>query len=335
MITRLHGRSSTLAANPRRKTHKRRNPALGRNRLGHFVARHGKSHKRRNPTLSAVRKKVHARLPAGARPAVFLYGQKVTATTRKGKTVKRTAFSGSRELRTYASGKRHMAVKPKFTIFRSGKGKAAGYGIVKNPRRKHAFGHKRRNGGPVVAGLPILELGGGALITIGVNPAIQGYLEKKDPTSGKSLLDQIPGMTNPTVVQYHIPDAVADILVAALAAFAYKKTNGTAKELAKWTFAFSAYGAVDKTIGRTIKEQVATMTQAASAHVVTQSTTPPATGAGAGAGAGGLYMTATGKQAGVGGTYAPVRKRMSGMYVSKNGNMHGDFGLGRVKVWGN
>jgi len=269
MITRLHGASSTLVANPRRR---RRNPKRGPMSLASKV--------------KAMHKRVAKKIPAGAHPVAYLFPSESSHTTKSGKVVKRRGLSASRSV---------GVTKPKYTVYGQGKQ----LGVVKNPRRrKHHknpraflphYRKRKSHKNPMleIAGVPVLEMAVGSVGAIAAIAAIQGYVEKQD------FYGKLPA----AVKDYHLDKAIVPAAIAAGAAFAYKKTSGSVKDIAKYAFIGSVFIALQEVVGEKIKETVKGEKKAAGMYI-------PANG---------MYMKATGGS-------------MGGMYLSTSGVAQADMG---------
>ena len=314
MITRLHGASSTLVANPRRR---RRNPTQGELTL---VA--PSPNKRTRKPLSAAKKKaamhkrVRAKIPEGAHAIAFLNTVSGERTNKKGKVVKYRSLSASKKL---------GETKPKFTLYSSGKGKERVMGIVKNPkkRRKHhnpmpahlaralakRRAHKRHNPMLEIAGVPVIEMAVGSVGAIAAAAAIQGFLDKQ------SFMANLPA----AVKDYKLDKAIAPAAVAAVSAFAYKKMSGTGKDIAKYAFIGSVFVAIQEVVGGKVKELVSGAA-APSASAPAASTTPAKNGLH------GIYVDPYGGKPAVGGMYMKAANGMNGMYLSANGTAQADMG---------
>jgi hypothetical protein len=277
MIKKLHGASSTLVANPRRK---KRNPK--------------RKHARKNPSR---RRRVHA--------------------------------SGM-----MANPKRRKRHNP---LHKRGKAKRH------NPLRR-----KRRNpGGKMleIAGVDVGSMAIGSVGAIAVSSALQGFISSMDFYKNASGAAK----------DYHLYDAIAPAAVAAGAAFAYKKSSGQVKEIAKYAFIGSVFLAIQKVVGGKIEDATKDLftgakTTAAAAAASNVSSTKAGTAKDAndaskgvyksgetgpdGKTIAGLYLdTVTGKRA-VGGMYMPTG--MSGMYMPTSGSAGGSVqadmgGLGLFK----
>lgn len=315
MITRLHGASSTLVANPRRH---RRNPTQGELTL---VSSPSKRSGTRKP-LSAAKKKaamhkrVRAKIPQGAHAIAFLNTISGERTNKKGKVVKYRSLSASKKL---------GETKPKFTLYSSGKGKERVMGIVKNPkkRRKHhnpmpvqlaralakrrAHKHKRRNPMLEIAGVPVIEMAVGSVGAIAAAAAIQGFLDKQ------SFMANLPA----AVKDYKLDKAIAPAAVAAVSAFAYKKMSGTGKDIAKYAFIGSVFVAIQEVVGGKVKELVS----GAAAPSASAAAAKPA-----GSGLHGIYVDPYGGKPAVGGMYMKAANGMNGMYLHANGVAQADMG---------
>lgn len=279
MITRLHGATSTLVANPRRKRRKA-----------------ARSNPRKPRSLASKVKSMHARvakkIPAGAHPVAYLFPGTGTKTTKSGKVKKFRTLTASRSV---------GVTKPKYTVVGYGKGKDLG--IVANPRRrrkhhnpralmphyrKHKSSRRRKNPMLEIAGVPVVEMAIGSLGAIAAVAALAGVVES-----------QIKPKLPQSLQNYRVDTLIAPAAVAAVSAFAYTKTSGTAKDVAKYAFIGSVFIAINETIGAFISDKVKDALGPAKA-------------------ASGIYIDPYGGKPAVGGMYMQT-SGMHGMYMTAEG----------------
>lgn len=284
MITRLHGASSTLVANPRRR---RRNPAR-------TPALKGRRTMSLASKVKAMHKRVAKKIPEGSHPVAYLFPSVGTRTNKKGVSKKYRTLSASRSV---------GVTKPKYTIVGS-KG-SKDLSVIANPRRRkhhnpramlpHFRARKpvrRKNPMLEIAGVPVIEMAAGSVGAIAAAAAINGLVDK--------YKDKLPS----AITQYPIVlNAVGPAAVAAVAAFAYKKTSGSAKDVAKYAFIGSVFLVIDELIGGKVKELVGGKT-------------------------GGIYIDPYSATPAVGGMYMSTSSNsgMGGMYLHANGTAQADMG---------
>lgn len=273
MIKKLHGASSTLVANPRRK---KRNPKR-------------KAHAKRNPSRRKRRN-----------PGMF-----ASSLKRKGR-------------------KGHKRHNPR-----------------KGHKRRNPLHRKRRNPAMLeIAGVDVGSMAIGSLGAIAVSSAIQGFVASTDFYKTQTGVAK----------DYHLFDAIAPAAVAAGAAFAYKKSTGQVKEIAKYAFIGSVFLAIQKVVGGKIEDATKGLL-AKESPKIEYSSTKAGTPKDASKPDGdkykqgdtgpdgktiqGLYLdTVSGRKA-VGGMYMPTG--MSGMYMPTSGSAAGSVqadmgGLGLFKA---
>ena len=182
--------------------------------------------------------------------------------------------------------------------------------MVRNPKRKHHKKHHnprgvlphyrkrvraRKNPMLELAGVPVIEMAVGSVGAIAAIAAIQGFVEKQ------SFYASLPQ----AVKDYKLDKAIVPAALAAGAAFAYKKTSGTAKDIAKYAFIGSVFIALQEVVGEKIKDVV--KGDAAAPAKKQNGMYIPAVG--------GMYMKAASGTSGMG-----------GMYLSTSGVAQADMG---------
>lgn len=283
MITRIHGASSTLAANPKRK---RRNPGTAADAAA-------APRRRRKPKTAAAKA---ATVQPAAKPATAkrsssktkskavrvanVYRTTRKSTSKSGKTRKYSALS----LVRYKAPKPPKRGKrsPSFSIWRVGKGKNRRYQLRKNP-------------GLVMAGVPVIEMAIGSVAAIAIGHASAKLISKYAPSGLPDFL------SNPTT------GVVGEVATAAAAWFGYHKMkNPMIREISKWAFVGAVFQAISKLSQAPIQGAIDSALGTSSAPSL------PA------AKVGGMYFDPYSGQPSVGGGYLPVAGvgAVDGMYTN-------------------
>ncbi len=210
----------------------------------------------------------------------------------------RVGWSGSTEL--------HKGRKPPYSII----SKDGQIMLHKNPRRRKNPGlsgklFKRRNGGLVIAGVPMIEFAIGAATTIATGALARALIDKYAVKSdGTSMVPEA------------IQDISGEIVTALFAAFAHSKLkNPMQRDIAKYAFLGAMYQIATQKASEPIEDAIAKILPDGAKVTGTKGAAGAYFGADTGANAG-LYLNASGAH-GVGGAYMGVTDGL-GLYQGQS-----------------
>ena len=215
MISRIHGAHSTLAANPRKKRRKAKNPS------------HARSKRRNAEAAAAAPSSSHSRKRKKARK-LFAF----SAVTRKSKkTGKKYRSYRLSKNPTYADARGRTYVTPPRASGKSRKRRATKYGVFSTGRGKFSVRKLSKNPALMIAGVPVIEMAIGSAAAIGLGVAADVLVKKY---AGNA-----------------IPAAIADItgelVTAGVAAFAYQKlSNPMHRSIAQYAFIGAVFQIINK-----------------------------------------------------------------------------------------
>ena len=280
MITRIHGASSTLAANPRHRRRKRRNPGTAP-----AAAAPRRKRTRKPGTVAAAAKAISAVAPAGSkkkRSSSAGKARKLYTAYRSARKTKSGKKKYGLSLMKYRapkppkakSGKRRS---PLFSIYRVGKGSKRRYQLRKNPAL-------------MIAGVPVIEMAIGSVAAIAVGHASAQLISKYAPAGLPAFL------SDPNT------GVIGEVATATLAYFGYNKLKSPMiREVSKWAFVGAVFQAISKLSKEPIQNAINSVLPAGTASVSTK----------------GVYFDAYSGQPAVGG-YLPVagtEGAVDGMYT--------------------
>lgn len=277
MITRIHGATSTLAANPRRKHHKRRNPR-----------RHGHARRRRNPDpvttkpkrefgtrarkqiekLEGLLKKYQDILAAGPkkRPKkgepgyvarAYKPSEKVLAA-RRARAALKAELDQFKEIHGYKRPKSHEGTLvgyayPFTRTNKKGKEVYAGLSFMQGFKTKQKpkgslyrtrTGYKLfKNPGIVLAGVPVIEMAIGSAATIAIGAVSEKLIAKFAPAVATSPVGDIAGELATAGVAFLLHDKVLK--------------NPMHKSIAQFAFVGAVFQILSKKASQPIKDAVA------------------------------------------------------------------------------
>lgn len=287
MITRVHGRSSTLAANP--KGGKRRKAKKGKSRKTSRRSSTLRTKSRKTSTAAPKRKRAKKR--SGWR---LLKGAAAVRGLRAKGKLRRPRKRGDRytpalppemlKLERKKAARRTRALLKRVRVYAKGRGKNVKYSV-------------RKNGGLVIAGVPVIEMAIGSVAAIALGHLGSALISKYAPAGTPAFLKDKNGIGG-------------ELLTAGAAAYLYTKVlkNPMHKEIAKFAFIGAVFQAISKQAGEIIGEQVAKL-PGLSGHVTSTS---------------GVYFDPYSQEPAVGGMYLPsaAGQEMGGIYTSVD-NMSG------------
>lgn len=331
MITRIHGATSTLAANPRKKHHKRRNPR-----------RHGYARRRRNPedapkkakrafgaakldkiarlektiadlrsAIAAGPKKRPKKGEPGYKARVYKPSEKVLAA-RRARAALKAELDQFKEIHGYKRPKAHEGTLvgyayPFTRTNKKGREVYAGLNFMQGFKRdKKPRGSLYRTrtgyklfknplGGLVVAGVPVIEMAIGSAATIAIGAVSEKLLAKFAPAVATSPVGDIAGELATAGVAFVLHDKVLK--------------NPMHKSIAQFAFVGAVFQILSKKASQPIKDAVAKI---------------PGLGPAAGATAGyssamsGVYFDPYTAAPAVGGYVSAETGALSGMYTDVN-----------------
>lgn len=229
MISRIHGAHSTLAANPRKKRRKAKNPS------------HARRKRRNAEAAAAAPSSSHSRTRKKARK-LFAF----RAVTRKSKkTGKKYRSYRLSKNPTYADARgRTYVTPPRASSGKSRKRRATKYGVFSTGRGKFSVRKLRKNPALMIAGVPVIEMAIGSAAAIGLGVAADVLVKKY---AGNA-----------------IPAAIADItgelVTAGVAAFAYQKlSNPMHRSIAQYAFIGAVFQIINKKTYTPIKNALSSV----------------------------------------------------------------------------
>lgn len=323
MITRIHGATSTLAANPRRKHHKRHNPKHARRRRNPEKKPFGSRARSQIEKLKAKLEKYEQILAAGPkkRPKKGEPGYVARAYKARPKTAaqqaaaaRRAAAKAFRESHGYRMPKEHEGqllgyAYPFKRINKKGKKVYGGLHIAqrlltgkKNKPRlslyKTSSGYKLfKNPGFMLAGVPVIDMaiGSAAAIAIGA--------------TAKGLIDNVKALE--VVKTSPVGDIAGELVTAGVAFVLHDKVlkNPMHKSIAQYAFIGAVFQILSKKLSAPIEGLVKKIPGVA-----------PAAGATAGysSAMSGVYFDPYTAAPAVGGYVSAETGALSGMYTDVN-----------------
>lgn len=288
MITRVHGRSSTLAANPKKKSRKAK-------KSGKSGARRASAKSKKSPARRATprkRKKSAARkgwrLLKGAAAVRGLRAKgKLRKRRKRGDAYTPALPPEMLKAERAKQARRTRSLLKKVRVYAKGRGKKVKYSV-------------RKNGGLVIAGVPVIEMAIGSVAAIALGHLGSALISKYAPAGTPEFLKGSASK----------PGIGGELLTAAASAYLYAKVlkNPMHKEIAKFAFIGAVFQAISKQAGEMIGEQVAKL-PGLSGHVTSTS---------------GVYFDPYSAQPAVGGMYLPsaAGQEMGGIYANVD-NMSG------------
>ena len=247
MITRIHGATSTLAANPAKKKHKAKAKGTKRKKTTTRVAASARRAAPRKAKAKSTKKRV-ARAPARKVFAVYRRAAKsktgksilpyrLARNPRKKKAVEEVivAAPAAEETKKKGGKRRTGPRSPIFAVYTAGKGKNRKYMVRRNPR------HHRRNPALMLAGVPVIEMAIGSAATIAIS------------ATAKGLIDNVKALE--AVKTSPIGDIAGELVTAGVAWALHDKvlTNPMHKSIAQYAFVGAVFQILSKKLSDPIK----------------------------------------------------------------------------------
>lgn len=276
MITRIHGASSTLAANPRRKHHKRRKAA-------HHSLHANPGKRRKTKKRHAKRRKVSGWRKVTGKMATKILRQR--GKLKKTRVRKRTGKIGVAlppEMIKKRRAKAYRRMRSRYSVYsRKVKGKRV-YRVRKNPAL-------------MIAGVPVIEMAIGSVAAITLGHTVTKL-------AARYAKDKLPAFLGNAET-----GIIGELATAGLAAFVYMKgpQQPMVKEVSKYAFIGAVFQAISKLASKPIGDALENVLPKATGGYHTAGiyfdpyTAAPATGgylstSTAGTDIGGLYTSVDG-----------------------------------------